>query len=59
MVSKRIEYGFIAHELQTVYPELVKGIKDGVDYQSINYSGLIPLIVKELQEMKTKMNNEQ
>jgi hypothetical protein len=42
-----------------VYPELVKGIKDGVDYQSINYSGLIPLIVKELQEMKTKMNNEQ
>jgi hypothetical protein len=57
IVSNRIEYGFIAHELQSVYPELVKGIKDGVDYQSINYSGLIPLIVKELQEIKSKMSN--
>ena len=57
MVSNRMEYGFIAHELQMVYPELVKGIKDGIDYQSINYSGLIPLLVKELQEIKTKMSN--
>jgi hypothetical protein len=56
IISKRIEYGFIAHELQMIYPELVKGIKDGVDYQSINYSGLIPLLVKELQDIKLKMS---
>jgi hypothetical protein len=55
MVSNQTEYGFIAHELQTVFPELVNGIKDNPSYQSINYTGLIALMVKEIQDIKSKM----
>jgi hypothetical protein len=56
-ISNHIEYGFIAHELQTIFPELVNGIKDNPNYQSINYTGLIAIIVKELQDIKAKLSN--
>jgi hypothetical protein len=49
--------GFIAHELQTQFPFLVNGEKDGKDYQSVNYLGLIGLLVKETQELKKQMEN--
>ena len=50
--------GFLAHELQEQYPYLVFGEKDEVDesgnpiFQSINYSGLIALLVYEIQKLK-------
>jgi predicted nucleic acid-binding Zn-ribbon protein len=44
--------GFIAHELQEVFPQLVDGEKDGEKMQSINVSGLIPILVKEIQDLK-------
>ena len=44
--------GFIAHELQEHYPFLVSGEKDGTENQSVNYTGLIALLVKEIQELK-------
>jgi len=56
-ISNHIEYGFIAHELQAIFPELVNGIKDNPNYQSINYTGLIAIIVKELQDIKAKLSN--
>jgi hypothetical protein len=46
------DMGFIAHELQEHYPFLVTGEKDGPDNQSVNYIGLIALLVKEIQELK-------
>ena len=51
------ELGLIAHELQAVYPELVKGDKDGAEYQCVNYNGLIGVLVKEVQELKRRKEN--
>jgi hypothetical protein len=53
--SKKESIGFIAHELQEVYPFLVEGEKDGPVTQSVNYSGLIPIIVREIQELKKEI----
>jgi hypothetical protein len=50
--------GFLAHELQEHYPYLVYGEKDEVDasgnpmFQSINYNGLIGILVYEIQKLK-------
>jgi FtsZ-binding cell division protein ZapB len=50
---KKEDIGFIAHEVQEEFPFLVSGEKDGKEMQSINYSGLIGLLVKEIQILKT------
>jgi hypothetical protein len=51
--SDNLEHmGFIAHEVQEVFPSLVDGEKDGVDFQSLNYTGLIPILVLEIQRLK-------
>jgi cytoskeletal protein CcmA (bactofilin family)/prefoldin subunit 5 len=52
--SGKQDIGLIAHELQEVYPELVTGTKDGEDMQSVNYMGLIPILIKEIQELKRR-----
>jgi hypothetical protein len=49
------EYGFIAHEVQEVFPELVVGNKDAEQYQTINYTPLFALLVKEVKEMKREI----
>ena len=46
------DMGFIAHEVQEVFPFLVHGTKDGTEMQSLNYTGFIALLVKEVQELK-------
>jgi hypothetical protein len=46
------DMGFIAHEVQEEFPFLVSGEKDGEDMQSLNYTGLIALLVKEVQDLK-------
>ena len=59
--TQKFDIGFLAHELQEHYPYLVSGNKDEVDengepvYQSINYIGLIGILVKEIQNMKTEI----
>ena len=40
------EIGLIAHEIQEIYPFLVYGIKDGKEMQSVNYIGLIGILIK-------------
>jgi hypothetical protein len=47
--------GFIAHELQEHVPTAVKGEKDGEEMQSVNYSELIPILVKEIQDLKKEV----
>ncbi|MDD6209261.1 MAG: tail fiber domain-containing protein [Bacteroidales bacterium] len=44
--------GFIAQELQEVFPELVTSDKDGNLY--VDYIGLIPVLVEALKEQKSK-----
>jgi hypothetical protein len=50
--TNKQDIGLIAHELQEIYPTLVNGIKDGDTMQSVNYIGLIPVLIKEIQELK-------
>jgi hypothetical protein len=38
------------------YPELVTGNKDGPELQSINYVGLIPILITDIKNMKLEMN---
>jgi hypothetical protein len=46
------DIGLIAHELQEIYPFLVNGEKDGEHFQSVNYTGIIGILIKEIQELK-------
>jgi hypothetical protein len=47
--------GFIAHEVQEVFPFLVAGEKDGPEIQSLNYNGLIAVLTKEIQDLKKRV----
>ena len=53
--------GFIAHEVTSVVPEAVCGAKDAVDsdsnpeYQGIDQSKLVPLLVKTIQELEARI----
>jgi hypothetical protein len=49
------DIGLIAHELQEVYPFLVNGEKDGENLQSVNYTGLIGILIKEIQDLKKEV----
>ena len=53
-LSKTSDIGFIAHEVQELFPELVYGEKDGPSNQSINYSGIVPILVKDIKELKKR-----
>lgn len=47
-------YGFIAQELQKIYPNLVVENEEG--YLGINYLEIIPLLVRSIQELKAEVN---
>jgi hypothetical protein len=53
--------GFLAHEIAEVVPEAVVGEKDAVledgtpDYQSIDQSKIVPLLVKTIQELEARI----
>lgn len=53
--TKKREIGLIAHELQEIYPSLVNGKKDGAEMQSVNYIGLIPILINEVKNLKKQM----
>jgi hypothetical protein len=53
--SGKQDIGLIAHELQEVYPFLVIGEKDGEHLQSINYTGIIGILIKEIQDLKKEV----
>ena len=53
----KTDMGLIAHELQECYPFLVNGEKDGNEKQSVNYIGLIALLIKEMQEFKKEIHH--
>ena len=52
ILHNKKDIGFIAHEVQEIFPELVTGIKDGENLQSLNYTGLIGILTKEIQDLK-------
>jgi hypothetical protein len=55
--TNKEDIGLIAHELQEQYPELVYGIKDGVEHQSINYIGLICILINDFKNMKSELTS--
>jgi len=53
--TKHEEIGFLAHEVQEEFPFLVNGEKDGEKIQTLNYIGLIGVLVKEIQDLKAEV----
>ena len=53
-IKKKIHYGFIAQDLEKIYPELVKDSEKG--YRKVNYIELIPLIVSKMKDMQDEIN---
>jgi hypothetical protein len=53
--TEKQDMGLIAHELQEVYPFLVNGEKDGEEHQSVNYTSLIAILIKEIKELKQRV----
>ena len=49
-------YGVIAHELQEVLPQAVSGEKDAEEMQGVDYSKIVPLLVKSIQELKAEVD---
>ncbi len=57
-LTGREEYGFIAHELQSVYPEMVIGIKDDdIGYQTIQYEQLFAIFISEIKKLRNDIEN--
>jgi hypothetical protein len=68
--SSRKQYGFVAQELEEVLPELVQvsqqpvrtnaqGEREMEDVKAVNYSALIPILTKALQEQEQKLNAQE
>lgn len=51
------EYGFLAHEVQEIFPELVNGIKDNEsgDLQAISYHQLFAICCEEIKTLNTRL----
>jgi len=50
-----IQYGFIAQELESIFPEVVKTESNG--YKSVNYNGIIPVLVEAIKEQQKIIND--
>lgn len=47
-------YGFLAQEVQNVYPNLVKSNSEG--YLSVNYQELIPIMIAKMKNMQEEID---
>ena len=48
-------YGVKAHELGAVVTSAVTGEKDATDMQTVDYSKLVPILIKSIQELKAEI----
>ena len=53
--TEQRDYGFVAHELQEIMPNVVSGEKDGEEMQKVDYSKLTPVLLKAIQELKAEI----
>ena len=49
------KYGMVAQELQSVAPEAVTGDADSEDMMGVDYSKLVPMLVKEIQTLRARV----
>jgi hypothetical protein len=54
-VDNTRSYGVMAHELQEVLPDAVSGEKDAEEMQGVDYSKIVPLLIKSIQELKAEI----
>jgi hypothetical protein len=52
-------HGVLAHELQDIVPYAVIGEKDGGSMQGVDYSKLVPVMLKAIQELKAQNDDLQ
>ena len=55
--SKGKQVGFIAQELERIFPELVDTDKDG--YKSVNYIGVVPVLAEAVKTLNAKVQEKQ
>ncbi len=53
--NKKDRLGFVAQDLQTIFPELIAEKEDG--YLYVDYVGMIPLLVEAIKEQQTTIAN--
>lgn len=53
--NQRTRYGFVAQEVNEIYPELVQ--TDSLGYMYVDYMGMIPLLVNAVKELKAKTDS--
>ncbi len=49
------DYGLIAQELQPIEPMAVLGNADSDEMMSVDYSKLVPMLLKEIQELRSRV----
>ena len=49
------DYGLIAQELQPIEPMAVTGDADSDEMMSVDYSKLVPMLIKEIQELRSRV----
>jgi len=54
-LNNELTEGFIAHEVQEIFPYAVTGEKDGENMQGMDYGRITPLLVKAIQELKAEI----
>jgi hypothetical protein len=55
--DKEQQIGLLAQEVQKIYPQLVK--QNSAGELSVNYSGLVPLLLEGLKELSKKIEEQQ
>tara|TARA_B100001093_G_scaffold128839_1_gene121310 strand:- start:108 stop:3086 length:2979 start_codon:yes stop_codon:yes gene_type:complete len=49
------DYGLIAQELQPIEPMAVSGNADSDEMMGVDYSKLVPMLIKEIQELRSRV----
>jgi hypothetical protein len=58
-LPQTLQYGFLAQELQQVFPELVSEAEDEQKTLAVNYQALIPLLVNALQVQQEQIRQQE
>ena len=51
----QIRYGLIAQDVHEILPDLVCGDLEGEGFIGLDYNGMIPVLVKAIQELKAEI----
>ncbi len=55
--DKSLQYGFIAQEVEKIFPDIVSTATDEMQTKSVNYQSFHALTVKKIQEQEVEIQN--